>query len=399
MSGGSDNPFANCYPHDRITMRSGKGCYARDENGNRYLDFSSGIAVNALGYGVRSLAKIATKQLKQLTHCSNLFTTKPAIDAAEAMLSYQPFADRIFSAAFFSNSGLEANEAALKFAAIYSKTIRSSVPKFVSFTGSFHGRSLLTLSLTAEKKYKTMYGGMFPNTIHLPYNRAHTLHRALDDSVSAVIIEVIQGEGGMRTLHPECAALLNRKCRDNNILIIADEIQSAYGRSGRFYASEWVGLRPDIITLSKPIAGGLPLGATLITKKIDDCLVPGAHGSTFGGGPVQCAIAHEMWKRINNTHFLHEVRKKSDYFTECLERMRARFPAILEVRGMGLLRGLLLKSDVPVQQIIDAGIKKGLLLLRSGQNVLRLAPPLIIQKSEMTVGLNIIARCFDELDK
>ena len=382
--------IVSCYPPQRLKIKRGKGSWVWDTSGKRYLDFTGGIAVNALGYGDKPLVRSARKQLRNLIHCSNLYSTEAAEGLAQEMVSYQPFNGRTMHAVFFSNSGMEANEAALKFAACFSNSVRDGTPKFASLTGSFHGRSLLTLSLSANRNYSSMYGRAVPDSIQIPLNQTSALHRKLNGSVAAIIIEVIQGEGGMRTMNAEFATVLNRICYDSKILIIADEIQSGVGRTGRFYASEWVGLKPDIITLAKPLGGGLPLGATLVTKRVNAQLSPGVHGSTFGGGPVQCAMAQHIWKHVLNQSFLEEVQEKGQVLGKTLEQFKARFSVVQEVRGMGLLQGIFLAKSTPVAKIIAAAQDAGLLLLRSGTNVLRIAPPLTISKSELEAGLGII---------
>ena len=386
----ADDLFVNTYGTERIRMARGKKCTLWDDNGKQYLDFFGGIAVNALGYGNAALAKIIAKQYQELPHISNLYTTAPAVKLAHAILEHQPITNRIYSGLFFSNSGAEANEAALKFAAIYAQNGKNHTPSFAAFRNAFHGRTFLTLALTSQKKHRIMYEKMLPKVHILPYNDAGALHDGLTDDIDAVIVEVIQGEGGMRALNDKCALLLNRICNSKNIILIADEVQTGLGRTGTLYASEQVGLKPDIITIAKPLGGGLPLAATLVTDKIGKHITPAIHGSTFGGGPVQCALAYEVWNTIAKPPFLRSVQKAAAVLNEALLKLSSNHIIIRELRGFGLLRGIRLRQDIDIPMVIDQLRQAGLLVISSGENIIRLAPPLIITTAEISQAIKIL---------
>ena len=384
-------PFPKNYASDFLVMEKGKGCYLWDKSGNKYLDFGSGIAVNALGYGRSDLAKIAKKQMKKLIHISNLFTTQPALDFAQALVASGPFA-----AVHFGNSGTEANEGAMKYARVYS--LRTKGPgkhKFLSFRNAFHGRTFGALSLTPTPKYQAPYEPLVPDVYYCDYNDVEGLSKILDDSFAAVMLEPIQGEGGLNSVTLEFAQKLNELCQRFDILMIADEIQTGIGRTGEIFAYGALGLKPDIVTLSKPLAGGLPLSATLIPKKVNDIIHVGDHGTTFGGGPVTSAVGLHVWKIITDPVFLAGVREKGAFLRRCLEELKKQFPTLTgEIRGKGLLQGLQLNlpEGKDVSMVVNSCREEGLIILRSGTNLLRIAPPLVISKKEIAEGVGIIGK-------
>lgn len=385
-------PFPRNYAQEFLVMERGKGSHLWDRTGRRYLDFGSGIAVNALGYGRSDLARIASRQMKKLIHASNLFTTEPAVEFARALTASGPW-----SAVHFGNSGAEANEGALKYARAYA--LRTKGPghhKFLCFSGAFHGRTLGALSVTPSPKYQAPFAPLIPDVYTAPYNDLAGLSQ-LDRSFAAVILEPIQGEGGLASLTSEFARELQARCAEHDILIIADEIQTGLGRTGDLYAHTATGLQPDILTLSKPLAGGLPLSATLLHPKVNEQIHVGDHGTTFGGGPVTCALGLHVWKTINAPGFLDQVKKKAALLNQGLKNLvKGR---VLETRGRGLLQGLAL--DLPegkdMAAVVGACRDQGLLVLRSGTNVLRLAPPLIIQEQELSQGLGILEKVLRSL--
>ena len=389
-------PFPKNYADEFLVLDHGKGSWVWDRAGKRYLDFSSGIAVTALGHGRRDLARIAAHQMKKLTHVSNLFTTEPALELANRLVTT---GDRLgghgFSAVHLGNSGTEANEAAIKYARVYAlRTKGEGHHKLLTFTGAFHGRTLGSLSLTPTEKYQKPYHPLLPGVETAPYNDLAALDR-LNEGYAAVFLEPLQGEGGLDRISPAFAAKLQDLCHRYDILIVADEIQCGMGRTGTFFASEQLGLSPDIVTLAKPLAGGLPLSATLIPAKVNSIVHVGDHGTTFGGGPVTSAVANRMLDVILNESFLKSVQEKGTLFGELLEGIRARTPLVREVKGMGLLRGLALNlnsgDNSTLSRIIDAAQRHGLLILRAGTNVLRLAPPLTVSPRELKYGAELLA--------
>lgn len=383
-------PFPKNYASDFLVLTKGKGCHVWDRAGKKYLDFGSGIAVNALGYGRKDLAKIAKKQMEKLIHVSNLWTTEPALEFAQALVSSGDFA-----AVHFGNSGTEANEGALKYARVYSQRVKGpGKHKFLSFRNAFHGRTFGALSLTPTPKYQAPYEPLVPDVFYCDYNDVEGLKKTLDDSFAAVMLEPIQGEGGLNAVTPEFAAALNELCAKYNVLMIADEIQTGLGRTGDLYAHRALGLKPDIVTLSKPLAGGLPLSATLIPKKVNDIIHVGDHGTTFGGGPVTTAVGLQVWKIISDTKFLATVQKRAQQLRTGLEKLKFHFDFVGDLRGKGLLQGIQLNlpEGKDTAWVIEECRKEGLLILRSGTNLLRIAPPLVISKKDLDEGLGILEK-------
>ena len=399
------HPFPKQYSPELLVVRRGRGVWLEDAAGRRYLDFAGGIAVNALGYGRSDLGRIAARQMRRLSHISNLFATEPGLALARAMIARGPFP---FSAVFFGNSGTEANEAALKYARLYAlRTKGEGHHRLHCFSSAFHGRTMGALSCTPNAKYQGPFLPLLPGVSVSAYNDVEALEKALADDVAGVIVEVVQGEGGLAAMSPAFARALNEGCRKHDAILIADEVQTGLARTGTFYASEAVGLQPDIITLAKPLAGGLPLSAALIPQKIDDLLHVGDHGTTFGGGPVTTAVALKVWQIISRPGFTAEVEEKGKHLRAGLQRLKKRFPAIGDLRGKGLLQGF---EYLPGASVPAAGGKEaadpmkellaklqagGLLALRSGANVVRLAPPLVITNKEIDRGITIIEEALE----
>lgn len=387
-------PFPNNYAEEFLVLERGKGSWVWDRAGKRYLDFSSGIAVNALGHGRADLARIAYRQMKKLTHVSNLFTTEPALQLAQRLVATgERLGGPAFAAVHFGNSGTEANEAAIKYARVYAlRTKGEGHHKLLSFTGAFHGRTIGALSLTPTEKYQKPYHPLLPGVETATFNKLEDLDR-LDSTYAAVFLEPLQGEGGLEQITPEFAAKLQDLCHKHDILIVADEIQCGLGRTGTFFASEQLGLVPDLVTLAKPLAGGLPLSATLIPAKVNNIIHVGDHGTTFGGGPVTTAVAGKVLDVILNQDFLAEVTEKSQHFEKLLTQLKNSIPAVRAVKGLGLLRGLALNlpsGSSLLSQILTEAQEAGLLVLRAGTDVLRLAPPLTVTTQELTQGCELL---------
>jgi acetylornithine/N-succinyldiaminopimelate aminotransferase len=384
----SNLPFPPQYGSELLVISRGKGVWLEDAAGRRYLDFAGGIAVNALGYGRADLAKTAMKQMRRLSHISNLFTTEPALALARAMLAQGPFK---FASVFFGNSGTEANEAALKYARLHS--LRTKGPgheKLFCFSGAFHGRTLGALSCTPSPKYQDPYLPLIPGVVVAPYNDPRALERTLTEEFAGVIVEVIQGEGGLAVMTPEFARALNQACARTGAILIADEVQTGMARTGTFYASEGAGLQPDIITLAKPLGGGLPLSAVLIPEKVNALIHQGDHGTTFGGGPVTTAVAGRVWATVSRPEFVRHVRETGDQLLRGLERIKAAHPEkVGELRGRGLLCGFEYLGG-EVRDFLDTLRVRGMLALRSGANVVRIAPPLVITGREIEIGIKLI---------
>ncbi len=389
----NEHPLPKCFSSELLMISRGNGVWLEDSTGRRYLDFTGGIAVNALGYGREDLAEIASGQMKKLIHISNLFITEPTLELGRKMV-----ASGDFEAVQFLSSGSEANETALKYARLYSlRTKGEGCHKLLCFSGSFHGRSFGSLSVTTNPKYQLPFMPLLPGVEAVPYNDIDSLERTLDGGFAGVIGEVIQGEGGLSSMTPEFAKTLNALCRKHDVILIADEVQTGLSRTGSFFASTETGLQPDIITLAKPLAGGLPLSAVLIPQKINCLIHVGDHGTTFGGGPVTTAVASKVWDILSDPAFIAQVRDKGYYLREKLSALASRFTFLGEIKGRGLLLGVevLLEGDV-IPSLLDSFREEGLLILRSGQNVLRIAPPLIITTEEIDTGVEIMNRVFEE---
>lgn len=377
-----------------LVIDKGEGVYVYDSVGNSYLDFGAGIAVNALGYGREDLIQAGCRQMKKLIHISNLYATQPQIELAEKLIS-----SGNFSAVHFGNSGSEANESAMKYARLYS--LRTKGPdhhKILCFQNAFHGRTMGALSCTPTPKYQDPFGPLLPGVVSADFNDTNALSQILDKSFAAVIVEAIQGEGGLTSMTKSFAAELNTLCKKHDIIIIADEVQTGLSHTGTLYASEGVGLIPDIITLAKPLAGGLPLSATLIPARINDLLHVGEHGTTFGGGPVTTAMGLVVWKILSDPGFIKEVAEKGAYLTSLLTDLSGSFTFLGNIKGSGLLKGIEINvDDEKLLKVIPGAMEKGLLLLRSGKNVIRIAPPLVITKEELKKGCEILAEVFKDM--
>ncbi len=393
------------YATDRTVFVKGKGSYLVDKDGTRYLDLGAGIAVNALGYGRRDLARVAARQMRKVVHVSNLYATEPALALGDSLARSWPDDPTRFEACFFGNSGTEANEAALKFARLYAHDEKGpGHHRLVSFENAFHGRTLGALSVTPTPAYRKKFEPLVPGTEVLPFNDVEALEAGLDDSVAGVIVESVQGEGGLQVMTGEFASRLNRLCRRHDIVVIADEIQTGVGRTGKLFGSLLVGLEPDIITLSKPLAGGLPLSATLIPKRINDLLSPGDHGTTFGGGPVTTAVALEVWRIVSSPAFLRSVEDKAEILDQLLKALVHDIASVKDVVGVGLLRGIVVdlpegREKASMKQFIAQAAAEGLLVLRSGTNRIRIAPPLTIRAAELHKGIALLASVLRRWEK
>lgn len=392
-----DLPFPKNYASELLALERGAGIYVEDTDGTRYLDLGAGIAVNALGYGRLDLAEIAHDQMQKLIHVSNLYTTRPALDLGRALIASTPSTQgKRFAAVHFGNSGAEANESALKYARLYASATKGpDHHRFLTFSHGFHGRTMGSLSVTANAKYRAKFEPLVPGVEVAPFNDPEALENVLDESFAGVIVEVVQGEGGLRVMTREFARALNELTAKYDVMLIGDEIQTGLGRTGYLYGSEAVGLEPDIVSLSKPLAGGLPLSATLIPARVNDILHVGDHGSTFGGGPVTTAVARRVWDIVSDLEFLAQVRVTAEHLEQGLARLVERFDFITGTRGLGMLRGLEVAAPEDrtaeiMSRILAVARENGLLILKSGGNIIRIAPPLVITADEIDRGLGLL---------
>jgi acetylornithine/N-succinyldiaminopimelate aminotransferase len=377
--------FPNNYSRELLVIDKGKGVYVSDLSGKEYLDFGSGISVNSLGYGREDLADAAYQQMIKLVHTSNLYATEPVLKLGEKLVKSGPF-----SAVHFGNSGTEANEAAIKYARLYSlRTKGDGNHKILSFTNGFHGRTLGALSATPKQKYQEPFKPLVPGMEVCKYNDPAELEKTLNSSFAAVFVEIVQGEGGLDSISSDFADALNMLCKKNNVLLIVDEVQTGLTRTGSLYAYEQAGLKPDIVTLAKPIAGGIPLSATLIPDKVNSLVRLGEHGTTFGGNPVAAAVGLKVWDELSSPDFIKQVAEKGKYLTSLLNELSGALPSLGKVKGLGLLQGIELKH-IPPGDAVKKLQESGLLILSSGINMLRIAPPLVISEEELKKGTDIL---------
>ena len=356
---------------------SGQGTCLTDEDGTVYTDFLAGISVCNLGHCHPSVTRAIAHQARTLVHVSNLFYTAPQADLA-AMLVDKSFADRVF----FANSGAEANEAAIKLARRYFQSKgQTNRYKIITMEQSFHGRTMATLSATGQDKIKQGFYPLLEGFVHVPFNDMDALKAALDETVCAVMMEPVQGEGGVIPADPSYLSQVRSLCDETGALLIFDEIQTGMGRCGTLFAHEGYGIFPDIMTLAKALANGIPIGAMLATKEAAKGFDFGSHGSTFGGTPLATAAALEVVKIIADPSFLNKVIEKGAYFREKLLALKQKYSRIIDVRGKGLLVGMEIDEDAG--SFVAGCFKKGFIINGIQDKVLRFAPPLIVEKNEI----------------
>lgn len=361
----------------RIVLDHGDGVYVYDSQGRKYIDFLGGIAVNVLGHNHPALVKAIAEQAGKMIHCSNLYYTRVQAEAAEKLIKLSGFGK-----VFFGNSGAEANEGAIKAARKYAHTIAADKSRIISAIHSFHGRTMATLTATGQPKYHEGFGPLPEGFDYVPYNDIDALEKMMSEKTAAVLLEPVQGEGGVHV--PDLAYMqkVRQLCDKYDAALIFDEIQSGMGRSGRFFAYENFGVAPDIVTLAKGLAGGVPIGAFITSDRVAAALHLGDHGSTFGGNPLACAAACVVLDAIGSEAFLRHVAEMGDYMKRRLEAMQAEFPALIrEVRGMGLMLGMELAK--PGRDIVNACLDKGAIINCTAGNVLRFVPPLIVTKEHI----------------
>jgi acetylornithine/N-succinyldiaminopimelate aminotransferase len=368
------------YDRHKILFERGRGVYLWDSRGNRYLDFLSGIGVNALGHAHPAIQATLKRQAGRLIHVSNLFFHEYQAELAKRLTKISGL-DR----AFFCNSGTEAWEGALKLARIYARTKNTNGhrPKWriLALDNSFHGRTFGSLATTGQAKYRDPFTPLLPGVGFVRFNDVEDLKHQFDAGVCAICLETIQGEGGICPVSPEFLQLARKLTESRDSLLIVDEIQCGLGRTGRYFAYQHYGIQPDIVTAAKPLAAGLPLGAILTTNRVASSMHPGMHGTTFGGGPLACAVAIEFLRALDE--LLDHVREVGSYFHEQLEGLKARHGCIREVRGMGLMLGVELDSADTAKAVVSALLQNKILINRTHETVLRFLPPYIIQEKHV----------------
>lgn len=380
------NYIANTYKRFPVSLVEGKGAVARDPEGREYIDFTSGIGVNCLGYADRGWADAVSAQAHKLQHVSNLYSTQPDVEAAEKLCTYTGF-----SKVFFGNSGAEANEGALKVARKYGMEKHGEqCNTVISLKNSFHGRTITTLSATGQEVFHQFF---FPFTEGFRFVEAgniEELRAAVDDTVCGIMIELIQGEGGVVPVDAAYVKEIERICQEKDLVFVIDEIQTGISRTGTFLCYEQYGVKPDVVSLAKGIAGGLPLGAVMMNEKTSHVLGFGQHGSTFGGNPVSCAGANYVLDRVMRPEFLEEVNQKAAYLKEKLEGIRQ----IKMVTGMGLMLGAELEEGLTAGEVAAKCAEAGLLVL-TAKTRLRFLPPLTISCEEIDRGVEILKRVLE----
>ena len=373
------------YVRPPVVFSHGQGMTLYDSDGNAYLDMAAGIAVNALGHSDPEWVKAVCDQAGKLAHVSNLYHTAPHVELAKRLVE-NSFADKVF----FCNSGSEANETALKFARKVGKSAGGDTKTgVVAFTGSFHGRTIGALSVTARAKYQDPFVPLMPGVTIAPFNDVAAAAEAIDSDTCAVIVEPVQGEGGIRPATKEFLQALRQLCDEHNAVLIFDEVQCGLGRTGHLWAHQAYDVTPDIMTLAKPLAGGLPIGAALVTKAIAAQMHPGDHGSTFAAGPLVCRAGQVVFDRINQPDFLEHVKAAGAYLMEKLSSLHT--DLIVEVRGLGLLVGV--EFSAPVRPLLQAAAAQHLLVINAGDTILRLCPPLIVTNDDIDKAIAILDDC------
>jgi acetylornithine/N-succinyldiaminopimelate aminotransferase len=379
------NVLMNTYASFPIVIVNGKGSYVEDVNGKKYLDFVAGIAVNSLGHCDDEYVKAVSEQLAKLIHCSNLYLNTPNIELAEKLIE-----DSAFDRVFFCNSGAEAIEGSIKLSRKYAKETKGeNCTKIISMTNSFHGRTYGALSATGQKKYQNGFQPLVPEMETVHFNDFESLATVDFDTVAAIIIEPIQGEGGVHLVDQAFLKRVRELCTDENIVLIFDEIQCGVGRTGKFFAHENFGLAPDIVALAKGLGGGFPIGAFLANEKIAGAFKNGDHGTTFGGNPLACTAALTCVNKIKQTSFLEAVHKRGQLLHNLLKDLQSKHPAIKDVRGSGLMVGI--ELDEPVKAVIGACLDNGLLLVGAGEKVIRMLPPLTVTDDEIKSAVSIFS--------
>jgi acetylornithine aminotransferase len=380
----ADKVVMHTYGRQPLVLVKGEGCRVWDDQGKEYLDCLAGLAVVNLGHAHPDVAKAAAAQLTQLVHVSNIYYTTPMVELAEALVRLS-FADRVF----FANSGAEVNEGAIKLVRRYSRErFGEGRHRIICMENSFHGRTLGALSATGQSKFWQGFDPLLPGFSFVPFNNLDAVANAVDDTVCAVMLEPIQGEGGVCLPSPDYLKGLRQLCDDKGLLLILDEIQTGLGRTGTLFAQENFGITPDVMTLAKALANGLPMGALLATEEVAGAFVPGTHASTFGAGPVVAAAANTALSLLSAPQFLAGVREQGALLSKRLAALQAEIPVIKEVRGLGLMWGLeLTEEGAPV---VAACRERGLLLNCTQGNVIRLLPPLIITDQELDAAIGTL---------
>jgi acetylornithine/N-succinyldiaminopimelate aminotransferase len=368
---------------------SGKGVYLRDEEGNDFLDLLSGIGVSALGYGHPAIENAIVEQSKTLLHTSNLFYHCGTAELALRLTEITGL-DR----AFFCNSGTEAWEAALKVARAHAGLLRAEGKhigtKILAMDQSFHGRTMGSVATTHKEKYRTPFAPVMPGVEFVTFNDVADLRAKFSNDVCAICVEAVQGEGGVRPITQEFFAAARELCDQTGALLLADEIQSGMGRTGEWCAYQHYGVQPDVTTLAKPLAGGIPMGAMLCTEEAARAITPGMHGTTFGGGPLACAVAIAVIDTMQQQNTLANVRNVGGYFKEQLQALAAKHSAIVDVRGEGLMLGMELNSAELAKSVLEEMMRRRIIINLTSETVIRFLPPYILERKHVNITVSAL---------
>lgn len=376
------------YNRYQISLERGSGVRLYDADGKEYLDFGAGIAVFALGYNNKEYNDALKAQIDKLIHTSNYFYNEPAAMAAKAITRCSGM-DRVF----FTNSGTEAVEGAIKLAKKYAYLKDSRTDhEIIAMNHSFHGRSMGALAVTGNKHYQEPFGPMIPGIRFAEYNNFASVEALVNEKTCAIILETVQGEGGVYPAKPEFIKGIRKLCDDKGILLILDEIQCGMGRTGTMFAYEQYGIKPDILTVAKALGCGVPIGAFLAVDEVAKALVPGDHGTTYGGNPFACAAAVKVFELFEKQNILENVKEVSSYLEAKLDELVAKYDFAVARRGMGLMQGL--ELDRPPKDIIAAALDNGLILFSAGTNVIRFVPPLVISKADVDEMIEKLEKSF-----
>ena len=390
-----DKVILPVYSPAKFIPVKGKGSRVWDQDGNEYIDFAGGIAVNALGHCHPRLINALHQQSEQLWHVSNVFTNEPALRLAKKIID-NTFADRVF----FANSGAEANEAAFKLARYYTAEKYSPYKtKIIAFYQSFHGRTFFTVSVGGQAKYSDGFGPKPADIIHVPFNDLDAVKAVMDDHTCAVVLEPVQGEGGLTSATPEFLKGVRALCDQYNALLVFDEVQCGMGRTGSLYTYQQYDVIPDILTSAKALGGGFPISAMLTTNEIASVMHPGVHGTTYGGNPLACAVGCAAFDIINNPEVLEGVQKRRAMFIEQLETINDKFKVFREYRGKGLLLGAELQPEFhsKARDFLNFATEYKVMILNAGPNVLRFTPSLIISEDEIKEGMNRFRKAVEKV--
>lgn len=378
-----DNVMLPNYSPANFIPKEARGSRIWDQDNKEYIDFGGGIAVNSLGHSHPDLIKALSEQSKKFWHLSNYLSNEPAINLAKKLTDLT-FAENVF----LSNSGTEANEAAIKIARKFHSSKNNQKNEIVSFQNSFHGRSLLNISLGSSEMHRSGFEPLMPGIKHGEFNNVSNLGSLITKKTAAVIVEPVQGEAGVYTASKEFLKELREECTKQGALLIIDEVQSGIGRMGSLYGYMQYDIKPDIVTSAKGLGGGIPIGATLTTKVIGECMQPGTHGSTFGGNPMSCAVANEVVSIVSEKDFLNDVLEKEQLFLDLLSEFKTK-GIFSEVRSAGLWIGCDL-IDKTANEVLDQAYDAGLIMVSAGSSCLRLAPALNITNEEIEQGINLL---------